>query len=106
MEVVMKTTPWKAVPIFLVTVVLALGAIACGDDDDDDGGGGGAGAQAEDGQDKVKTAIVLPCATSDPWCKQGFDAEKALEADGAIAPGVTTNPPKDPGGVTRVWAQY
>jgi basic membrane protein A and related proteins len=97
----MRRTTWKAVPIWLAAVVLAAGAASCGDDDDDGGGG-----QAEGGQDKVKTAIVLPCATSDPWCKQGFDAAKALEEQGAIDLEVTTNAPQDTAGVTRVLAQY
>jgi basic membrane protein A len=102
----MRRTSWKALLIFLVTAILALGAAACGDDDDEGGGDGDGGAQAGDGKDKVKTAIVLPCATSDPWCKQGFDAAKALEADGAIDLEVTTNAPQDTAGVTRVLAQY
>jgi simple sugar transport system substrate-binding protein len=97
----MRRTTWKAVPIWLAAVVLAAGAASCGDDDDDGGGG-----QAEGGQDKVKTAIVLPCATSDPWCKQGFDAAKALEEQGAIDLEVTTSAPQDTAGVTRVLAQY
>ena len=97
----MRRTTWKAVPIWLAAVALAAGAASCGDDDDDGGGG-----QAEGGQDKVKTAIVLPCATSDPWCKQGFDAAKALEEQGAIDLEVTTSAPQDTAGVTRVLAQY
>jgi simple sugar transport system substrate-binding protein len=106
----MRRTSWKALLIFLVTAILALGAAACGDDDDEGGGGGGgdggAGAQADGGKDKVKTAIVLPCATSDSWCKQGFDAAKKLEAEGEIDLEVTTNAPQDTAGVTRVLAQY
>jgi basic membrane protein A and related proteins len=98
----MRRTTWKAVPIWLVAVVIAAGAASCGDDDD----GGGGGDQAEGGQDKVKTALVLPCATSDPWCKQGFDAAKALEQQGAIDLEVTTSAPQDTAGVTRVLAQY
>jgi basic membrane protein A len=94
----------KAALIWLVAAALAMGAASCGDDDDD--GGGGGGAQADGGQDKVKTAIVLPCATSDAWCKQGFDAAKKLEADGEIDLDVTTNAPQDTAGVTRVLAQY
>src|SRR5918996_768754 len=81
-----------------------MGAASCGDDDDD--GGGGGGAQADGGKEKVKTAIVLPCPTSDTWCKQGFDAAKKLEADGEIDLEVTTNAPQDTAGVTRVLAQY
>ena len=90
-------------PIWLAAAVMAAGVVSCGDDDD---GGGGGGGQAEGGQDKVKTAIVLPCATSDPWCKQGFDAAKALEKQGAIDLQVTTSAPQDTAGVTRVLAQY
>ena len=99
----MRSTSWRAVLVCLATAVLAIGAAACGDDDNGDGGGG---EQAGGGQDKVKTAIVLPCATSDPWCKQGFDAAKALESRGDIDLEVTTNAPQDTAGVTRVLAQY
>ena len=95
----MRLTKWKAVPICLAAAALAAGAASCGDDDD----GGGGGGQAEG---KVKTAIVLPCATSDPWCKQGYDAAKALQKQGAIDLQVTTNAPQDTAGVTRVLAQY
>jgi basic membrane protein A len=98
----MRLRTWKAVPIWLAAAILAAGGASCGDDDDDGGGGG----QAEGGQDKVKTALVLPCATSDPWCKQGFDAAKALEKEGAIDLQVTTSAPQDTAGVTRVLAQY
>lgn len=91
----------KAVPIWLAAAALALGFAGCGGDDDEGGGG-----QAEGGGDKVKTAIVLPCATSDPWCKQGYDAAKAVERDGKIDLEVTTNAPQDTAGVTRVLAQY
>jgi len=83
-----------------------MGAASCGDDDDNGGGGGGNGAKAEGGKDKVKTAIVLPCPTSDTWCKQGYDAAKKLEAEGEIDLEVTTNAPQDTAGVTRVLAQY
>jgi basic membrane protein A and related proteins len=92
---------WRAVPIWLAAAVLAVGAAGCGDDDDGGGGGDEAG-----GQEKVKTALVLPCATSDPWCKQGFDGAKALEQRGEIDLEVTTNAPQDTAGVTRVLAQY
>jgi basic membrane protein A len=92
----------KAVLIWLAAAALALGAASCGGDDDEDGGGG----QAEGGGDKVSTAIVLPCATSDPWCKQGFDAAKAVERAGKIDLEVTTNAPQDTAGVTRVLSQY
>ncbi|MGH2741896.1 MAG: BMP family protein [Thermoleophilaceae bacterium] len=102
----MRQPSGKAALIWLVAAALAMGVASCGDDDDDDGGGGGAGAQADGGNDKVKTAIVLPCATSDPWCKQGFDAAKKLEAEGEIDLEVTTNAPQDTAGVTRVLAQY
>lgn len=96
----MRRMKWKAVPICLTLFVLAAGLASCGDDDDGGGGGGGGGGE------KVKTAIVLPCATSDPWCKQGYDAAKALQKQGAIDLKVTTNAPQDTAGVTRVLAQY
>jgi basic membrane protein A and related proteins len=101
----MRRTKWRAVPIFLATAILALGGAACGGDDDDSGGGGG-GAKAEGGKDKVKTAILLPCPTSDPWCKQGYDAAKALEQQGEVELKVTTNGPQDTPAVTRVLSQY
>jgi basic membrane protein A and related proteins len=104
----MRRTKWRAVPIFLATAILALGIVACGDDDDDGGGGGGDNAktQAEGGKKKVKTAILLPCPTSDSWCKQGYDAAKALEAQGEVELKVTTNGPQDTAAVTRVLSQY
>ena len=92
---------WRAVPIWLAAAVLAVGAAGCGDDDDGGGGGDEAG-----GQEEGRTALVLPCATSDPWCKQGFDGAKALEQGGEIDLEVTTNAPQDTAGVTRVLAQY
>ncbi|MBD0281051.1 MAG: BMP family protein [Thermoleophilaceae bacterium] len=98
----MRRKWWRAVPIWLATAVLVAGAAGCGDDDD---GAGGGGEQAG-GQEKVKTALVLPCATSDPWCKQGFDGAKALERRGEIDLEVTTSAPQDTAGVTRVLAQY
>jgi simple sugar transport system substrate-binding protein len=78
----------------------------CGGDDDEGSGGGGDGGQAEGGQDAVKTALVLPCATSDPWCKQGFDGARAVEEKGLIDLEVTTSAPQDTAGVTRVLAQH
>jgi basic membrane protein A len=94
----MKRTAWKALPIGLAAAALAVGAASCGDDDDGDGG--------EAAEDAVSTAIVLPCDTSDPWCKQGFDGATAVEEDGLINLEVTTNAPQDTAGVTRVLAQY
>jgi basic membrane protein A and related proteins len=96
---------WKAVALLLAAMALALTAAACGGDDDDGGDGGGS-PQSDSGKKKVKTAIVLPCPTSDTWCKQGFDAAKKLEAAGEIDLKVTTNAPQDTAGVTRVLAQY
>jgi basic membrane protein A and related proteins len=101
----MRRIKWRAVPIFLATAILALGAGACGGDDDDSGGGGGAKAEGG-GKEKVKTAILLPCPTSDPWCKQGYDAAKALEQQGEVDLKVTTNGPQDTPAVTRVLSQY
>ena len=99
--------PGKTALIWLVAALFAIGAAGCGDDDDDGGGGGGdGGAAADSGKEKVKTAIVLPCPTSDTWCKQGFDAAKKLESEGEIDLEVTTNAPQDTAGVTRVLAQY
>jgi basic membrane protein A len=95
----------KTALIWLVAALFAIGAAGCGDDDDD-GGGGDGGAAADSGKEKVKTAIVLPCPTSDTWCKQGFDAAKKLEADGEVDLKITTSAPQDTAGVTRVLAQY
>jgi basic membrane protein A len=97
----MRRTAWKSV--LMMVAALALLAAGCGGDDDDDGGGGG---QAEGGKEKVKTAILLPCPTSDPWCKQGYDAIKAVEKEGGIDLSVTTNGPQDTAAVTRVLSQY
>lgn len=94
----MKREAWKAIPIGLAAVALSLGAASCGGDDDEGDGGGG--------EEAVSTAIVLPCATSDPWCKQGFDGANAVEQDGLIDLEVTTNAPQDTAGVTRVLAEY
>lgn len=100
----------KTAALWLVATVLALVVAGCGDDDDNGGGGGGgdggAAADSGGGKETVKTAIVLPCPTSDTWCKQGFDAAKKLEAEGEIELEVTTNAPQDTAGVTRVLAQY
>jgi basic membrane protein A and related proteins len=100
---------WKVLAL-LAAMALALGAAACGGGGDNGGGGGGGGssstAQSTSAKKKVKTAIVLPCATSDTWCKQGYDAAKKLEAAGDIDLKVTTNAPQDTAGVTRVLAQY
>jgi basic membrane protein A and related proteins len=99
--------PGKTALIWLVAALFAIAVAGCGDDDDDGGGGGGGAATAEGGgKEKVKTAIVLPCPTSDTWCKQGYDAAKKLEADGEVDLKVTTNAPQDTAGVTRVLAQY
>jgi basic membrane lipoprotein Med (substrate-binding protein (PBP1-ABC) superfamily) len=106
LEVVMRRTKWRLVPIFLAAVILALGAAACGDDDNGGGGGDDTKAKAEGGKKKVKTAILLPCATSDPWCKQGYDAIKTLEKQGEVDLKVTTNGPQDTAAVTRVLSQY
>jgi basic membrane protein A and related proteins len=95
--------PGKTALVWLVAALFAIAAAGCGDDDDD---GGGGGAAAGGGKEKVKTALVLPCATSDTWCKQGYDAAKKLEADGEVDLKITTSAPQDTAGVTRVLAQY
>jgi basic membrane protein A len=95
----------RTLALLLAAFALALTAAACGGDDDDNGGGDD-GGQAQSGTEKVKTAIVLPCPTSDTWCKQGYDAAKKLESEGEIDLKVTTNAPQDTAGVTRVLAQY
>jgi basic membrane protein A and related proteins len=96
--------PGKTALIWLVAALFAIAVAGCGGDDDD-GGGGGAAATGG-GKEKVKTALVLPCATSDTWCKQGYDAAKKLEAEGEVDLKITTSAPQDTAGVTRVLAQY
>jgi simple sugar transport system substrate-binding protein len=98
--------PGKTALIWLVAALFAIAVAGCGDDDDDGGGGGGGAAATGGGKEKVKTALVLPCATSDTWCKQGYDAAKKLEADGEVDLKITTSAPQDTAGVTRVLAQY
>jgi basic membrane protein A len=98
----MRRKAWRSVLVTVAAAALAVGA-GCGDDDEGDGGGGG---QAEGGKDKVKTAILLPCPTSDSWCRQGYDAIKAVEKQGGIDLTVTTNGPQDTAAVTRVLSQY
>lgn len=98
----MRSKWWKAIPMWLVAVVMAAALASCGGDDDE----GNGAAQGENGEEKVRTALVLPCPTSDPWCKQGFDAARKLEEEGKIDLEVTTNAPQDTAGVTRVLAQH
>jgi len=88
----------------LVAVATAFGAVACGSDDE--GSGGSGGGNAASGGSKVNMAIVLPCPTSDPWCKQGFDAAKQLEREGKVNLKVTTGAPQDTAGAARVLSQY
>jgi basic membrane protein A and related proteins len=104
----MRGTSGRTALIWLVALLFAVGVAGCGDDDDEGGGGGGGdgAASSDGGKKKVKTAIVLPCPTSDTWCKQGHDAAKKLEADGEVELEVTTSAPQDTAGVTRVLAQY
>jgi basic membrane protein A and related proteins len=102
---------WKVFALLLAAMALALAAAGCGSSDNansnsNGNGGGGGSTQSDSGKKKVKTAIVLPCATSDTWCKQGYDAAKKLEAAGDIDLKITTNAPQDTAGVTRVLAQY
>jgi basic membrane lipoprotein Med (substrate-binding protein (PBP1-ABC) superfamily) len=70
------------------------------------GGGNGGGSSGSSGGKKVKTALVLPCATSDTWCKQGYDAAKTLQRQGKIDLKVTTGAPQDTAAVAPVISQY
>lgn len=97
----------KAISVWLSAAVLVVGIAACGGDGGESGGEtGGGGEAAQGGEDTVQTALVLPCSTSDPWCKQGHDAAQALAEAGEIELEITTNAPQDTAGVTRVLAQY
>jgi basic membrane protein A len=103
----MRARSWRLPLVALAALVFALALASCGGDDDgDDGNGNGGGEEAEATDEAVSTAIVLPCPTSDAWCKQGHDAAVALEEEGEIELEVTTNAPQDTAGVTRVLSQY
>jgi basic membrane protein A len=81
---------------------LALAASGCGNSDN--GGGGSSGAESSAGG-KVKTAIVLPCPRSDPWCAQGFSATRRLASEGVIDLKVVDGAPQDNAGVAQVLGQ-
>ena len=63
------------------SLVLALGALGCGDDDDDDGGGGGTDTAADLGLIKDGTLTVAsdipypPFEQGDPPAYEGFDID-------------------------------
>lgn len=99
----MRHRRWKLPLIGLAAVIAALVLAACGGDDDDDGEAAG---EAEPAEERVSTAIVLPCPLSDAWCKQGNDGAVALEEAGEIDLEVVTNAPQDTAGVTRVLSQF
>lgn len=96
----------RAVALGLAVAACALVAYGCGNSDNGGGGGGGsstAGASSSGG--KVKTAIVLPCPRSDPWCAQGFAAAQQLASEGVIDLKVVDGAPQDNAGVAQVLGQ-
>ncbi|MDQ3880397.1 MAG: BMP family protein [Chloroflexota bacterium] len=105
----MRGVAWRAL-ILLAAVALAVGGAGCGGDDGGAPEGGGGTAEgsggAEGGDDALKTAILLPCPTSDPWCKQAYDAIKKVEQEEKIDLQITANGPQDTAAVTRVLSQY
>ncbi|MGH2991817.1 MAG: BMP family lipoprotein [Solirubrobacterales bacterium] len=92
----MRPRSWKSIAIWLAVAALTVGAAGCGGDDDG----------SAEGEEAVSVALVLPCATNDPWCKQGDEGANAVAAKGGVDLEVTTNAPQDTAGVTRVLAQY
>jgi len=90
----------KLVLLGLVCLALPLLAFGCGNDDS---GGSSDSGKATGG--KVKTAIVLPCPRSDPWCAQGYAAVQKLQSEGAIDLKVIDGAPQDNAGVAQVLGQ-
>lgn len=96
----------SAAGLFAVAVVVLLAA--CGGSSGSSGsssssGGGGTSTASGKG---VDMALILPCATSDPWCKQGYDAAKRLASEGVVKLKTTTGAPQDTAGETQVIRQY
>lgn len=57
--------------------------------------------------EKLKVAILLPCALNDlSWCQSAYEGIKQIEADGSIELFVTDNAPFDAQGARRVISQY
>jgi basic membrane protein A len=57
--------------------------------------------------EKLKVAILLPCALNDlSWCQSAYEGIKEIEADGSIELFVTDNAPFDAQGARRVISQY
>lgn len=101
----------RAVALGLAVAACALIAYGCGNSDNGGGGGGGSttaantAAASSSGGGKVKTAIVLPCPRSDPWCAQGFAAAQQLASEGVIQLKVVDGAPQDNAGVAQVLGQ-
>jgi basic membrane protein A and related proteins len=92
-----------AVPLSVLVAGLALAASGCGNSDNSGGGSSSSAQSSTSG--KVKTAIVLPCPRSDPWCAQGFSAVQKLASQGVIALKVVNGAPQDNAGVAQVLGQ-
>jgi basic membrane protein A and related proteins len=65
------------------------------------------GASSASGSGKtVSMAMILPCATSDPWCRQGDQAAKRLAPQGIITLKETVGAPQDTAAAEQVIRQY
>ena len=97
----------RAVALGLMLAAGALVAYGCGNDDNGGGGGGGGASTTSSSSSsaKVKTAIVLPCPRSDPWCAQGYSAAQQLASEGVIQLKVVDGAPQDNAGVAQVLGQ-
>lgn len=83
-------------------LALPLFVAACGSSSDDSGSDGG--DKASEGG--VKTALVAPCDSSDPWCAPGIEATDKLASEGVIDLESTLSAPQDTAGVTQILNQY
>jgi basic membrane protein A and related proteins len=87
----------------LVAIALVASLSACGSSSNSSSGAGPSGSSSGK---KVKMAIILPCATSDPWCRQGDQAAKRLAPQGIIALKEAIGAPQDTAGAEQVIRQY
>jgi basic membrane protein A len=107
-EGALKSSIVKLMLLGLAALALAAFGTACGSDDDNGGGSASTGESTEQsgGGEAVKTALVMPCPTSDPWCRQGDTAAKKLASEGVIDLEATPSAPQDTPGVARILQQY
>jgi basic membrane protein A len=66
----------------------------------------GASSSASGSGKKVGMAIILPCATSDPWCRQGDQAAKRLAPLGIIDLKESVGAPQETAAAEQVIRQY